>query len=243
MVYALLGAIAVIVVMFAAHRFAQANPAQLAPFLRRTAGGACLALGVFLTLRGALPAAVPLILLGLALLGFAGPLSSLGFPVRSKTPGQRSTVRTSVLSMELDHDSGAMEGEVLAGPFAGRRLGELDLQSLLKLLDLCRSAGDQSEALLEAYLDRLHPDWRKSRPGSDPGGGRERAQASGGPMMPEEAMAILGLGPNATPDDVRAAHRRLMKLYHPDHGGSDYLAAKVNQAKAVMLAKLEGGRR
>jgi curved DNA-binding protein CbpA len=54
-------------------------------------------------------------------------------------------------------------------------------------------------------------------------------------MNRDEALAVLGLKNGATADTIRAAHRRLMKELHPDRGGSDYLAAKVNQAKDVLL--------
>ncbi len=139
--------------------------------------------------------------------------------------------------MELDHDSGDMEGEVLTGAYAGRRLGDLGLDDLLKLLAFCRSAKDRSEALLEAYLDRAHPAWRQS---SEEPKGRTNGSGQGtttGAMSVEEALAILGLNAQATPEDIRAAHRRLMKKYHPDSGGSDYLAAKVNQAKDLLLRR------
>lgn len=232
MIYLLIGAVIVIAILWLAGNFVRANPAQLAPLLRRTIGGGCILLAGFLTIRGALPVAVPLFLMGLALLGVSNPLSGLGFP-GSRSPGQKSSVRTRVLAMELDHDSGDMDGEVLSGPDAGRRLSELDLKSLMSLLDLCRNANDRSEALLEAYLDRAHPRWRdveaeeekQQREGTSPGGS----------MSLEEAQAILGVGPDATAEDIRAAHRRLMKQYHPDSGGSDYLAAKVNQAKDLLL--------
>jgi DnaJ-class molecular chaperone len=54
-------------------------------------------------------------------------------------------------------------------------------------------------------------------------------------MGREEALQVLGLAEGATEEEIRAAHRRMMKNYHPDHGGSDYLAAKINQAKDVLL--------
>jgi DnaJ-domain-containing protein 1 len=96
----------------------------------------------------------------------------------------------------------------------------------------CQSASDQSASLLEAYLDRTHADWR-TRAGSH--------QSYGGPPPPsammsrEEAYAVLGLKPNCEEKEIRDAHRRLMKQYHPDRGGSDYLAAKINQAKDVLV--------
>jgi hypothetical protein len=62
---------------------------------------------------------------------------------------------------------------------------------------------------------------------------RERRRAS--TMSREEALRVLGLGPGASADDIREAHRRLIRQNHPDTGGSDYLASKINEAKDVLL--------
>ena len=106
----------------------------------------------------------------------------------------------------------------------------MSLDELLGFLPECRAAGDQSANLLEAYLDRAHDGWRSA----SSQGKRAGPVPPGGSMTPEEALAVLGLKSNASKDDIRSAHRRLMKQYHPDHGGSDYLASKINQAKETL---------
>lgn len=144
------------------------------------------------------------------------------------TRGGASKVETGWLSMSLDHASGAMDGIVLRGAYRGRRLGELKLAELQALAGECRADAD-SAALLETYLDRLHPGWRV---------GEHASQASSTPsaaMSHEEAWRILGLEPGAGEKAIRDAHRRLMKKLHPDQGGSSYLAAKINQAKDLLL--------
>jgi len=73
------------------------------------------------------------------------------------------------------------------------------------------------------------------------GGGAGGGNRGGGPrsasgaMSRAEALDVLGLKEGATPDDIRDAHRRLIANLHPDKGGSDYLAAQINQAKDVLL--------
>ncbi len=156
--------------------------------------------------------------------------------------GQRSSIRTRYLMMSLDHDSGAMDGEVREGPFQGRQLSELSLEQLLRMLELYQESDPQSAAVLTAYLEREHPDWREQAAAgtadwdSAAGNGREQgAAASARGMSREDAVAILGLEPGASAEEIRAAHRRLMQKLHPDRGGSDYLAAQINAAKAVLL--------
>jgi DnaJ-domain-containing protein 1 len=126
-----------------------------------------------------------------------------------------------------------MDGEVLDGPFQGRRLSDLTLDELMRMLELYRDADAQSAAVLEAYLDReREADWRAR----DEGAGRTgRAPAHSDRLTKTEAWAILGLEPDADAEAIRAAHRRLMQRLHPDRGGSDYLAAKINEAKRLLL--------
>ncbi len=203
-------------------RLVNANPATLARASRGTVAGTVFATAAFFALRGLLPIAVPLFLFGLFLLG-----AQRGFNRANKSPGQRSSVRTSILDMWLNHDDGSMDGTVLSGNYTGRQLSELGLPELLDLLGECVSAGDQSEALMMAYLDRVHPQWREQA-GSAGGG-----QAAGS-MSREDALDILGLKEGATEMDIRTAYRKMMKKHHPDNGGSAYLAARINEANDVL---------
>lgn len=75
----------------------------------------------------------------------------------------------------------------------------------------------------------------RARTGTD---GRARSQ-SATISSEEEALAVLGLKPGADRQAVLDAHKRLMRLVHPDRGGTDYLAAKINQARDILLARLD----
>jgi hypothetical protein len=211
-------------------RFGRGNPATIAKLIRQAGGVGLIALSGVLALRGGAVLAAPLFVLGLGMLTKNFPFGFGNFNWGRKSEGQKSTVRTAMLAMELDHDTGTLDGEVLAGQFKGRRLRSMSVDELLRFLPECRAAGDQSANLLEAYLDRTHDGWR-----STSGRGRRAGPVPpNGSMTREEAYAVLGLKSNASKDDIRSAHRRLMKQYHPDHGGSDYLASKINQAKETL---------
>ena len=141
--------------------------------------------------------------------------------------GEASGVETALLELRLDRETGAMTGRVRAGRFAGRELAALSLPELRALLDEAAREDPESVPLLEAWLDRAHPEWRDDGPAPPP--------AAGGPMTPAEALAVLGLAEGATREESRAAHRRPRQAAHPDRGGSDWLAARVNQARDVLL--------
>ena len=140
--------------------------------------------------------------------------------------------------MELDHDTGDMDGEVLEGPYAGQRLSNLDVDALLEILHVSAGADTQSAQVLQSYLDRVHGDeWREraGAAGSRTGADDEGPRPSSGGMTRDEAYEVLGLDPGASDEAIKQAHRRLIREYHPDKGGSDYLAAKINEAKELLL--------
>lgn len=144
-------------------------------------------------------------------------------------PPKDSTVATNELRMTLDHETGAMDGEILTGGAVGRRLSELDLGALQTVFG--ELSDEDSRQLLGAYLDRRFPGWHDEAAGH---GGRTSAEVSG-EMDAEQALAVLGLDAGASKTDIIDAHRRLMQKLHPDRGGTDYLAATLNRAKKVLI--------
>ncbi|MER2534567.1 MAG: DnaJ domain-containing protein [Rhizobiaceae bacterium] len=152
---------------------------------------------------------------------------------RGASSGRRSTVRTAALEMELDHDSGELQGVVLAGRHESRRLSGMELDDILDLYaELAADA--ESRQLLEAYLDGRFPVWREDLH-ADVRDGKRVAPGSGA-MTKEEAYKVLGLETGASAADIRKAHRRLMQRLHPDLGGTSFLAARINEAKDILLS-------
>lgn len=234
--YFLLGISLLVGVVLIARWFTTAEPKRVVTLLRWLAAVFGLIIGAYLLWGGrqalaalALPMLIPLALRWRALWH---RLKAAQGP----RPGQTSQVETHFLRMTLDHDSGTMDGLVIAGAFQGRRLGDLSLRDLVALWRECRGADTQSAAVLEAYLDRVHGEaWRGAAEEGASGGGEAPRGSAGGPMTREEALEILGLGPEPSRAEIHAAHRRLMQKVHPDHGGSNYLAAKINEAKDLLL--------
>lgn len=226
--------------------FVAVDPARLAARLRSAGGLMLVAVGAFLILRGQVFLGISLVGAGLARMGHApGPMGGGGFGgrpgARRSRPraGQSSRVRTARLEATLDHDTGEMDAEVLAGRFEGRRFSQM---SDAELLEVWRDCGgdEESRLLVEAYLDRRRPDWREDVQGdahAGAGGARGSGGGGGGAMTEEDAYEILGLQRGASEAEIRAAHRRLMKQMHPDHGGSTFFAAKLNEAKDVLLRR------
>ncbi len=147
-----------------------------------------------------------------------------------------SSIRTRFLLMQLQHATGDMDGEVLEGSFNGRRLSTLSMEQLLVLAQECLQDADSLQ-ILEAYLDRVHPDWRSGQASSSQQA-HAAPPATESAMSETEALEILGLQRGATRDEVVQAHRRLMQKLHPDRGGSDYLARKINLARDYLLERL-----
>jgi hypothetical protein len=229
------GLLALFLILSAIKQFGRLSPADAARLFRRgrTAVGI---LGVLLlALRGqfGLAGALASVLLGLAAKGHVHPFASAfraaGFGPKA---ARVSAARSATIEMRLDLDTGAISGSVLAGPYQGRALASLDRPECLRLLEICERDDPEGARLLETYLDRRFSGWREA----DEGQTQARRSARGsGAMTRDEAYEVLGLAKGASAEEIIRAHRALMKKLHPDHGGSTALAARVNQAKDVLL--------
>lgn len=148
----------------------------------------------------------------------------------SSAGSNRSQVDTRILKMTLDHDSNRLYGEVISGPFAGQQLDAMPLAQLQDLLDYCHREEKDSAKLLITYLNhRFGNNWQQQQQTPPP---------HNGPLDERAAYAILGLQKGASKQDIVDAHRRMMAKMHPDRGGSDYLAAQINEAKELLMKRV-----
>jgi len=144
-----------------------------------------------------------------------------------------STIRTKSLLVSMDSLTGSISGTVLSGEYNGKLLSELEDDQLLQFYAQCRSNDPEAVQLIETYIvrERAHLS----------GGHQESASGSGSSIDHEmsirEACDILGVKSDAKKEAIQQAYRMLMKQLHPDRGGSNYLAAKVNAAKDILLKK------
>jgi hypothetical protein len=229
----ILGIAALVLLLWLVGRYSKPDdPKQNARVLRRIGGGAALFFAGFLLLRGEIWAAIPVAAFGLGLIGWMSPWPGFNW-LAQKFPRKVSSVRSAFVEMELDLETGAMHGRILAGPHDGASLDALDVPTLVGLIN---GIDDDSRRLMMAYLDRREPRWREYAK-QNAGSGQRGSAARGGEMAEEEAYQILGLKPGASADQIGRAHRSLMKKLHPDQGGSTYLAGRVNQAKDVLLRR------
>ncbi|HEV8391872.1 MAG TPA: DnaJ domain-containing protein [Dongiaceae bacterium] len=235
MVYLLLGLLTLFGAVLMLRTYASASPASLTRAVRRTAIVSAMLGAVLLLLR--LPLGFVFVGIGAILpltLRWRALWPDFGAPL-NQPRGKTSRIDTKHLRMALDHDSGALDGLVLAGRHRDQLLSKLALEQLLDVRADCIADDPQGVPLIEAYLDRIHgTTWREKESGrqSSDGASPKRASAV---MTREEAFTVLGLPPTASDAEIRETHHRLMMKLHPDHGGSDYLAAKINQARDILL--------
>jgi hypothetical protein len=242
MIDLLIGAFALVLVLILLHGFARADPKALVKALRYLGAGALVLAAAFFLVRGIVPAAV---LLGSMAYGvftggrvWPGGWPHWQFPQPGGSTGTQSgqitRVATDWVDMELHHDTGDMRGRVLKGVFDGRSLQQLTDDDMLRFYAEAGAADFETARLLEAYLDRrLGAEWRtRTDEGASQSQQRPRSSSA---MTRVEAYRVLGLSPGASEEEIRDAYKRLMMNLHPDRGGTDYLASKINEAKDMLL--------
>jgi len=228
-----IGLILLFLLLSAIRRFARMDAATVARAVRQGGGILGLVGALLLLLRGRIAFAAALAGMAASFAGWRafGPPWAAFRSAGGAKPGRVSTARSAMIEMRLDHDSGVMSGAVLAGAYGGRALESLARPDLLALHDELSRDDPNGVSLLEAYLDRRFAGWREADQGQRQAGSRL------GSMTRREAYEILGLQEGASAQEVIRAHRTLMKKFHPDHGGSTALAARVNQAKDVLMQR------
>jgi hypothetical protein len=230
-----IGLILLFLLVQAIKQFGRMDAATAARIVRHGGGVLGMIGALLLVLRGrvGLAAAVASMVANFAgwkTPGGASPgFSNVGGGAGSR-PGRSSIARSAMLEMRLDHDSGAMTGTILSGAYGGRAVETLSRPELISLRQELARDDPAGVSLLEAYLDRRFAGWREADQGQRQGRGS-------GAMTRREAFEVLGLAEGAAAADIIRAHRTLMKKFHPDHGGSTTLAARVNQAKDVLMQR------
>jgi hypothetical protein len=188
------------------------------------------AAGTALVALGKPAAGGVLYVLAVALVALAGKHPKR--PARARTG--RSTVRSAGLDMQLDHSSGRLDGQVLAGRHEQRMLSAMTLGELLEVYQDI-GADSESRQLLEAYLDGRFAVWRAH--GKPHGDVRQGVAPGPGSMTEQEAYKVLGLEAGASAAEIRKAHRRLIQSLNPHVGETSALALRINTAKDILLAK------
>lgn len=228
------GLVVLYLLLFGVKQFSRLSPAAAARLVRQGGGALGLLGALVLLLRGSVLLAS---LLASAALGFAGwrGAANLGamFRVRSR-PRPQSAACSAMIEMRLDHATGQMTGWIISGPMQGQSLDMLTRPACLELYATCLKDDPDGARLLETYLDRRFAGWRETTEGH---GDARRSQPGVGVMTEKEAYETLGLAQGASAQEIARAHRALMKKLHPDHGGATGLAARVNQAKDVLLRR------
>jgi uncharacterized membrane protein len=233
-VYLALGVLVLAVGLWLVRAFAEADTRELARGLRQAGVvlGALLSGAVFIL--GVASERGLLVFVGACGMGWVGyslwRRRSQGTIAGGTALPPRSEVETEFVKMRIDHDGGTLSGTVLKGRLRGRGLGELSRDQLVRLWRECRPKDQRTASLLEAYLDRFMPSWRQHAIADD----TAPVQAEEA-MTAEEALAVLGLTAGAAESEIREAYHRLMIKMQPEEGGSPYLAAKLKEARDLLL--------
>ena len=243
MPYFVLGVAILVGLVLAARWYASAPPQSILRVFKWTAITGCISIIFVIILTRQvtwaafmLPALIPWFLRARQASRMAknwSRMASASQGASGMAPGQTSEIETRYLRMYLAHDSGEMNGDVILGQFSGKTLRNLSFEELIIFLGEVKD-DNHSIQVLVAYMERYHGEaWRESKHAKEDVNTQE--DKANGSMTISEAYKVLGLEEGVNLDAIKEAHRRLMSKLHPDHGGSTYLATKLNEAKDLLL--------
>lgn len=233
MIIRLLFAIAILAALYWLYKYLRAaNPGERKKLILKYAFWGLIAITVLAVVTGRMhwlgivfAALLGFIKFGLStFLRFLPVLKMIGASQAFKNP----VFKTSHIEARLDLARGTIEGSVIAGPHAGKRLDELSASELDELANHYRDIDKRSYYLIMVVRQRQGGQQYSA------GGNRNTYSDAGTPSI-KEALQILGLEGTPSKDEIIQAHRRLIQKLHPDRGGNDYLASRVNLAKDVLL--------
>lgn len=230
MTYFFFGGIALLALVAIYQSLGRLQPRTRMRWLRQGAAGLAVLISVGLLLARRIDVAIFFAAAAYSIYR-TGRLGRFSFESKDADESSISKVRSHYFDMVLDHSTSTVAGRARVGQFAGTDLMDLGEMETRALID--EIAWDpNSVSLLESWLDANRSGWREYFEQT----AHQAAGASSASSDPvADAYAVLGLAAGASEADIVSAHRKLMKGVHPDMGGSSYLAAKINEARDLLL--------
>lgn len=176
--------------------------------------------------------AVGLLRVGLPTLMRLAPLAKF---LGKNAPFGSPAFNTEFLVLRLDISSGVITGEIKSGPHAGKKLSELSNEDFTELEQHYAAKDKRSLYLLRIYRQKNS---QHTNQGHSESSSQDFSAPTSNPSF-DEALQILGIDKNTEKKDVDKAHKRLIQKLHPDRGGNDYLASRVNLARDIVLKHIK----
>ncbi|MBV1702399.1 MAG: molecular chaperone DnaJ [Hyphomicrobiales bacterium] len=203
--------------------------------ISRVTGSTFLILAIIALVADKWPLALVFAVLGFWIMGNAALRRGLSGLWPDRANSGVSRMRSAMIEMEIDNATNELCGQVLAGDFIGQQLNDLSRAQCMGLYRSALHLDGGGARLLEAYFDRRFAGWRAAGQNKADAGGDSLSRLKSGNMSEDEAYEVLGLRRGAGRDDVVRAHRGMMKKWHPDRGGTTDVAARINEAKDMLL--------
>ncbi|MFT7558603.1 MAG: hypothetical protein ACI93R_000498 [Flavobacteriales bacterium] len=175
---------------------------------------------------GVIAAALGMLKFGFGTLLRFAPLAKV---LQKNNPFGDPVFHTKHVKATFNIQSGKLDGEIHSGLYSGKKFGELKAHEIEELFDLYKDDDKRSYYLLLVVRQQNNPTSKSQN--NDETTNYDRVEG----LSTEEARQTLGLDENYTNADINLAYKHLMQKLHPDRGGNDYLASRVNLARDVLL--------